>query len=190
MTPDAIFNHLAAKVGDAVYGFTTEGTKDPYFRVKAEKWPDVAKVLRDDPELAFDFLCNLTAVDWIKQSKIEVVYHLYSYSKLHGAVVKADLPRDKPQIPSCAPLWKAADWNEREQFDLFGVEFTGHPDLRRIMLPDDWPGHPMRKDYKEADAYRGMPTTRPNTLELLPMYDKAPAEEKARSNDGEGGDDE
>jgi NADH-quinone oxidoreductase subunit C len=84
-----------------------------------------------------------------------------------------------------AGVWKAADWNEREQFDLFGVEFIGHPDLRRIMLPDDWPGHPMRKDYKEAEAYRGMPTTRPNTLELLPIYDKAPPEKKLNPEGGE-----
>jgi NADH-quinone oxidoreductase subunit C len=93
-------------------------------------------------------------------------------------VIKVDLPRDKPQVPSLASLWKSADWNEREQFDLFGVEFIGHPDLRRIMMPDDWVGYPCRKDYKEADSYRGMPTTRPNTLELLPLYDKAPPEEK------------
>ena len=178
MDAQSIFNHLAARVGDSVFGFTTEGTKDPYFKVKAEAWLDVAKVMRDDPELQFDFLDNVTAVDWLKQSRIDVVYHLWSYSKAHQAVVKIELPRDKPQVPSVAPLWKAADWNEREQFDLLGVEFLGHPDLRRIMLPDDWVGHPLRKDYKEQDAYRGMPTTRPNTLELLPMFDKAPPEEK------------
>jgi NADH-quinone oxidoreductase subunit C len=161
-----------------VFGYTDQNTKDPYFKVKPERWLDVAKLLRDDPELRFDFLQNVTAVDWIKQSQVQVVYHLYSYPKKHSCVVKADLPRDKPQISSVAGLWKAADWNEREQYDLFGVEFLAHPDLRRIMLPDDWPGHPMRKDYKEAESYRGMPTTRPNTLELLPMYDKAPPEQK------------
>ncbi|HZS42449.1 MAG TPA: NADH-quinone oxidoreductase subunit C [Polyangia bacterium] len=179
MDAKQIFDHLAAKVGDAVSAFTTEGTKDPYFKVTPAKWLDVAKVLKSDPELAFDFLNNVTAVDWLKQGRIDMVYHLWSYSKGHGCVVKAELPRDKPQIASVYSLWKAADWNEREQFDLFGVEFLGHPDLRRIMLPDDWPGHPMRKDYKEAEAYRGMPTTRPNTLELLPMYDKATPDQKA-----------
>jgi NADH-quinone oxidoreductase subunit C len=180
MDPKQIFDHLTAKLGDAVSAFTTDGTKDPYFKVAADKWLEVAKTLRDDPELDFDFLNNVTAVDWLKQGRIDVVYHLWSYGKKHGCVVKVELPRDKPRVPSVAPLWKAADWNEREQFDLFGVEFLGHPDLRRIMLPDDWPGHPMRKDYKEAESYRGMPTTRPNTLELLPMYDKAPAADKAK----------
>ncbi len=178
MEPKSIFDHLAAKLGDAVHSFTTDGTKDPYFKVVPEKILDVAKVLRDDPELRFDFLHNVTAVDWLKQNRIDVVYHLWSYPKKHGIVMKAELPRDKPRVPSVVSIWNAADWNEREQFDLFGVEFTGHPDLRRIMLPDDWPGHPMRKDYKEAESYRGMSTTRPNTLELLPMYDKAPDPEK------------
>lgn len=178
MDAQSIFNHLGAKVGDAVYDFTTAGTKDPFFKVKADRWLDVARTLRDDPALQFDFMNNITAVDWIKQARIDVVYHLWSYGLKHGCVCKIELPRDNPLLASVAPLWKAADWNEREQYDLFGVQFTGHPDLRRIMLPDDWPGHPMRKDYKEAESYRGMPTTRPNTLELLPIYDKATPEAK------------
>ncbi len=178
MEAQPIFDYLVAKVGDAVYDFTTANTKDPYFKVKPDKWLDVARVLRDDPELRFDFCNVITAVDWLKQNRIDMVYHLYSYAKKHSCVVKAELPRDKPEISSVYSLWKAADWHEREQFDLMGVQFTGHPDLRRIMLPDDWPGHPLRKDYKEADSYRGMPTTRPNTLELLPMFDKATPEKR------------
>jgi NADH-quinone oxidoreductase subunit C len=179
MDAQAIFDHVVGKVGDAAFDLTTTGTKDPYFKVKADRWSEVARLLRDDPQLRFDFLQNVTAVDWIKQNRIDVVYHLWSYPQKHGCVVKVELPRDRPQVASAQPIWSAADWNEREQFDLFGVEFLGHPDLRRIMLPDDWPGYPMRKDYKEAEAYRGMPTTRPNTLDLLPMYDKAPADKKA-----------
>jgi NADH-quinone oxidoreductase subunit C len=180
MDAQAVFTYLQQKCGDAVSDFTTAGTKDPYFKVKADSWLEVATLLRDDPELRFDFMNNITAVDWIKQSRIDVVYHLWSYSKSHGLVVKIELPRDKPQVPSVTPLWPAADWNEREQFDLVGVEFMGHPDLRRIMLPDDWVGYPLRKDYKEQEAYRGMPTTRPNTLELLPMYDKASPEDRSK----------
>jgi NADH-quinone oxidoreductase subunit C len=182
MQPKAIFDHLAQKYGDAVCDFTeaaTPGPKDAFFKVKAERWLEVARALRDEPALRFDFLQNVTAVDWVKQNRIDVVYHLWSYPQKHACVVKVELPRERPQVASVVPVWNAADWNEREQFDLFGVEFVGHPDLRRIMLPDDWPGHPMRKDYKEAEAYRGMPTTRPNTLDLLPMFDKAPADKKA-----------
>jgi NADH-quinone oxidoreductase subunit C len=178
MDAQAIFDHVAQKLGDAVYEPTSTGTKDPYFKAKADRWLEVARLLRDDPQLRFDFLQNVTAVDWIKQNRIDVVYHLWSYPQKHQCVVKVELAREKPQVASVAGVWSAADWNEREQFDLLGVEFLGHPDLRRIMLPDDWPGHPMRKDYKEAEAYRGMPTTRPNTLDLLPMYDKAPPDQK------------
>jgi NADH-quinone oxidoreductase subunit C len=178
MDAKGIYDYVAGKLGDAVSDYTDKGTKDPWFKAKPERWLEVAQLLRDDAELRFDFLNNLTAVDWPKQNKIEVVYHFYSYPKRHACVVKVDLPREKPDVPSLAGLWRSADWNEREQFDLYGVAFIGHPDLRRIMLPDDWPGHPGRKDYKEAESYRGMSTTRPNTLELLPMYDKAPPEAK------------
>jgi NADH-quinone oxidoreductase subunit C len=190
MDAQAIFTYVQGKAGDAVYDFTApmapgakDGTRDAFFKVKADKWLEVAKLLRDDPELDFDFSNNITAVDWVKQNRIDVVYHFWSYGKAHGCVVKIELPRDKPEVASIANLWPAADWNEREQFDLMGVSFLGHPDLRRIMLPDDWVGYPLRKDYKEAEAYRGMPTTRPNTLELLPMYDKATPEQKTSTDE-------
>jgi NADH-quinone oxidoreductase subunit C len=173
MQTQQIFEHLTSQLGDAVYDLTLTGTADPFFKVRAERWREVALRLRDDAELRFDFLQNLTAVDWIKQERIDVVYHLWSYPHRHACVAKVELPRARPQVDSVSSIWSSANWNEREQFDLYGVEFLGHPDLRRILLPDDWPGHPMRKDYKEADSYRGMPTTRPNTLELLPIFDKA-----------------
>ncbi len=173
MDARGIFEIVAGRFGDAVGDFTAEGTRDPFFRVRAARWHEVALALRDDPETRLDFLQNLTAVDWIKQEQIEVVYHLWSYARRHGCVVKVALPRAQPEVPSVADVWPAAEWSEREQFDLVGVAFIGHPDLRRILMPDDWPGHPMRKDYVEATSYRGMPTTRANTLELLPIWDKA-----------------
>ncbi len=178
MDAPQIFARLQSLVGDAVSALTVEGTRDPYCRVVPDKWLEVARALHDDAELRFDFLQNVTAVDWPKQSKIEVVYHLYSYPLRHSFVVKADLPRDKPVVPSVASIWAAADWNEREQFDLLGVGFLGHPDLRRVMMPDDWVGHPLRKDYKEQAKYREMPTSRQSPLELLVVYDKAPPEKK------------
>lgn len=178
MEARAVHDALAGTLGEAVYDFTSDGTKDPFFRVQAARWPEVALRLRDDPALDFRFLQNLTAVDWIKQERIELVYHLWSYAHRHGCVVKIDLPRAAPEVASVAGVWRAAEWYEREQFDLLGVRFCGHPDLRRIMLPDDWPGHPMRKDYVEAPEYHGMPTTRPSTLELLPLWDKAGEEKK------------
>ncbi len=178
MDPAAIFARLQTLVGDAVKDFTTEATKDAYCKVVPEKWHDVAKVLRDDEQLKFDFLQCVTGLDWPKQSILQCVYHLYSYPLKHSFVVKADLPRDNPVIASVADLWAAADWNEREQFDLVGIGFSGHPDLRRVMLPDDWEGHPLRKDWKEPACYREMPTTRVSPLEMLLAYDKAPADKK------------
>lgn len=172
----AIFDLLAGKHGDAVADLTVDAVKDPFFKVKPASWLDVARTLRDTPELGFDFLNVVTAVDWIKQNLIQVVYHLYSYRHRHSIVAKIDLPRDKPQVASVASIWRTANWQEREQYDLLGVEFTGHPELRRLLMPDDWVGHPMRKDYKEAADYRGMPTTRPSPLDLLLAFDKAHAE--------------
>ncbi|HXU68977.1 MAG TPA: NADH-quinone oxidoreductase subunit C [Polyangia bacterium] len=148
---------------------------DEVVRVRADEWRATAERLRAE---GFDFLQNLTAVDWIKDERIELVYHLWSYARRAGCVVKIDVPRAQPEAPSVASVWRAADWYEREQFDLLGVVFAGHPDLRRILMPDDWPGHPMRKDYVEATSYRGMPTTRANTLELLPIWDKSRGETK------------
>jgi NADH-quinone oxidoreductase subunit C len=135
--------------------------------------PALATILRDDPALRFDFLQNLTAVDWIKRDVIEVVYHLFSYPHRHAIAVKVDLPRAAPRVPSVASVWPTADWMEREQFDLLGVVFLNHPDLRRLLMPDDWVGHPMRKDYHEPRSYRGMPTSRPSPLDLLSGYDRA-----------------
>lgn len=179
MDPRAIFDVLAARFGEDVHGFVAaaeagakDGPRDPFFFVKGERLIEVMTALRDDPALRCDFLQNVTAVDWIKDGAFHVVYHLFSYAHRHEVVVKVTVPRERPRLPSVAALWKNADWLEREQFDLLGVVFEGHPDLRRLLMPDDWVGHPMRKDYREAAEYRGMPTTRPSAFDLLLAHDK------------------
>jgi NADH-quinone oxidoreductase subunit C len=177
MEAQALFDRISALVPDGIAApLSSENTKDPFFKVKPERWLEVARALRDTPELAFDFMNVITGVDWIKQNILQVVYHLYSYTHKHAAVVKIDLDRANPQVPSVAGIWSTADWQEREQYDLLGIQFTGHPDLRRLLMPDDWVGHPMRKDYKEATHYREMPTTRPSVLDLLGVWDKAHVE--------------
>jgi|SRR5688572_13499190 len=174
MQAKAIYEKIAALFGDAVSDYTEGGgAKDPFFKVKGDKLVDVMRTLRDDAELHFDYLQNLTAVDWLKQDIMQVVYHLYSYDKRHEIVVKVDVPRKDPVVPSVVELWPTANWLEREQYDLLGVAFSGHPELKRLLMPDDWVGHPMRKDYKEAAEYRGMSTTRYSPLELLVAFDKA-----------------
>src|SRR5882762_7934202 len=111
-------------------------------------------------------LVNFSAVDSCKnQPVMRVVYHLYSYSTRHAFILKVELDRAAPSVPSVESVWKSADWLEREQYDLLGVTFEGHPDLRRIMLPDDWVGNPLRKDYAEQPEYHQISTTRESPLD-------------------------
>jgi NADH-quinone oxidoreductase subunit C len=164
-------DQITARVADRFQGaeaqrhdpaqYKTE-TGVPYFRVAPEKLAAFASFLRDDPELRFDYLMSMTAVDFLPQKakkpkpgdpaeipgRIFLVYHLYSMARNHRAVLKVeDLPRSGARVPSVAAVWPTANWHERECYDFFGVTFDGHPDLRRILLPEDWEGFPMLKDY-------------------------------------------
>ncbi len=147
---------------------------DPYVVVEPGDLFEVMKCLRDDPQLLFDILSCISGVDYLEpdpkkapkagfEPHLEVVYHLQSFRHRHRFVVKLLLPRwqhDKPgelpEVPSVTSLWGAADWHEREVYDLSGVWFTGHPDLRRILLAEDWVGHPLRKDYEFPLEYHGI----------------------------------
>ena len=140
---------------------------EPFLFVDPAAIVDICRFLRDDPALKFEVLSDLTAVDWPKEEKIQLVYHLYSYSQRHQIVLKADLPRENPKIATTEGIWKVANWLEREVYDLFGVIFEGHTDLRRIMLPEDWVGYPLRKDYVEQEEYDGMSTQRAPLVERL-----------------------
>jgi NADH-quinone oxidoreductase subunit C len=109
----------------------------------------ILKYLHDDPLLSFDHLNDLTAVDWMnkKEVRFEVVYNLFSTKYRHRIRIKAQMPENNMQIGTVVPIWVGANWHERECYDMFGIEFFGHPDLRRILMPEDWEGHPLRKDY-------------------------------------------
>ena len=110
---------------------------------------ELFKFLRDDPELDFKFLMDLTAVDYLnrKDSRFEVVYHFYSLKHNHRLRVKVSVSEDDCTIDSVSSLWKTANWYEREVWDLYGIKFNGHPDMRRILLYEEFKGHPLRKDY-------------------------------------------
>jgi NADH-quinone oxidoreductase subunit C len=109
---------------------------------------EVHRFLRDDPETAFDFLSDLTAVDYLGRTpRFEVVTHLFSLSKRHRLRVKVPVDEKECWAHSLVPLWKAANWLEREAYDMMGIRFEGHPDLRRIMMYPEFEGHPLRKDY-------------------------------------------
>jgi NADH-quinone oxidoreductase subunit C len=116
--------------------------------VPREQILDALRTFRDDPVLALDALADLTAVDYLgREPRFEVVYLLNSLTHHHRLRVKAMLPGDDPSIASATPLWNAALWAEREVWDLFGIRFAGHPDLRRILMYPEFEGHPLRKDY-------------------------------------------
>ena len=149
-----IYTRLEQQFPGKVSDFKEE-VQEPYCKVDAPAIVEVCRFLRDDPALKFEVLSDLTAVDWPKEEKIQIVYHLYSYAEKHQTVLKVDLPRDNPKIATIEGVWKVANWFEREVFDLFGVIFEGHSDLRRIMLPEDWVGHPLRKDYVEQGSVGG-----------------------------------
>lgn len=173
---DAIFTALTERFGpDALLGHEADAI-DPWVVVAPDHLRDVCLFLRDTEPLVFDHLNNLTVVDYCEpdpkkasrfpfETHLEVVYHLTSFNHRGRLTLKVSLPRwendepgQLPSIPSVADIWGSADWHEREAFDLLGVNFTGHPNLRRILMPDDWPGHPLRKDYVWPDDYHGIRT--------------------------------
>lgn len=121
----------------------------PYVIVNSGKWFEAAELLRDHEELRLNYLRNVTGID--QETHMEVVYHLLSLHTKQEYCVKVKTDRGAASIPSVTPVWPTANWNEREIYDLLGIDFPGHPDLRRIMMSDDWVGHPLRKDYEPLD---------------------------------------
>ena len=128
-------------------------------QVAKERLVDVATTLRDDPQLKFDHLTDITAVDYLEYNpaggpagegrnpRFDVVYHLYSIGRSQRVRLKVAVEEDDTTVPSVTGLWAAANWAERETYDMYGIEFAGHPNMTRILMPDDWQGHPLRKDY-------------------------------------------
>jgi len=163
MTPAGVHQKIAERFSEAVESFNDK-TLDSYLVVKPGAIIEICRFLKEDPELAFDCLSNMSGVDYLKENKIQVVLHLYSYTHRHKIVVKVDVPRDTPTIPSVEGVWKAANWQEREIYDLLGVVFTGHSDLRRLLMPEDWIGYPLRKDFVEPEEYHGISTRRESLL--------------------------
>ncbi|QDU61933.1 NAD(P)H-quinone oxidoreductase subunit J [Planctomycetes bacterium Pan216] len=173
MNADEIANCLSEEFGDAITGKNVEAM-DPWVEIAPEAIADVAQFCRDDEQLLFDYLRNQSAVDYLItdarkakkleiEPRLEIVYHLHSYPHGHDLVLKVLLPRWKgdvegelPECPTVSHVWAIADWHEREIFDLMGVRFTGHPNLRRILCPEDWVGHPLRKDYEFPLEYHGI----------------------------------
>ncbi len=155
MNATEIHEKLKQQFTDDVLEFKPDAVTEPYIVVRPERIRDIALFISEDPDLKFDYLMSLSGMDY-NDGNLGVVYHLFSMAKRHRMVIKAKVPKDNPQIPSVERVWKSANWHEREAYDLFGIVFQDHPDLRRILLPDDWEGYPLRKDYKVQEYYRGM----------------------------------
>ncbi|MGZ3756041.1 MAG: NADH-quinone oxidoreductase subunit C [Mucilaginibacter sp.] len=153
---------LVEKFGADVIVGEEQGVLQPALLIKPEMIADVCLELRNNPLTYFDFLSCLTGVDYgTEQGRFGVVYHLASIPYQLQLTLKISKENgreehDLPIFPSISSVYRTADWHEREAYDLVGIFFEGHPDLRRILLPDDWEGYPLRKDYKTAEYYKGI----------------------------------
>lgn len=126
-------------------------------RIPAEKIVEVCKIVYEHPECYFDSLSCLTGLDNGKEAgTMEVIYNLYSIPFNQHLMLSVTIPRENPVIDSVSSIWRTANWHEREAFDMYGIHFNNHPDLRRILMPADWEGFPLRKDYQHQESYRGI----------------------------------
>ena len=158
METTEIIKRLQEKLGSAVQRVEAE-VHDPFAVIEPDKLGAAAEFLRNDEELQMDSLMNLSGVHDLKAKQLIVVYHLFSYTHRHKVTLKVELDaaeNEHPEVPTVSHIWRIAEWHEREAWDLFGIKFSGHPDLRRLLLPDDWEGHPLRKDYQAAKYYHGI----------------------------------
>lgn len=162
MTFDEIKDILTARVGNDVVVGEERGGLQPALLIAPDSIVDVCRELRDNPKTYFDFLSSLSGVDYgVDSGRFGVVYHLASIPYRLQLTLKISVEHDRnadelPSFKSVSSVYRTADWHEREAYDLLGIYFEGHPDLRRILLPDDWEGYPLRKDYKTAEYYKGI----------------------------------
>ncbi len=156
MTEQEIYADLATKFGDEIIEFVEEETLNPTVVVKPASIAEVCSYLKDTETLQFDSLMNLAGHDSDGETDLSVIYHLHSTEIDHYITLKVFTNREISIVDSVANIYRTADWHEREAWDLFGIKFDGHPDLKRILLEEDWEGHPLKKDYVAAEFYRGM----------------------------------
>lgn len=169
-TSEEIYNILKEKFGDAIIEHQTEIPVEPIITADPLKIKEIGLFLRDNDELGFDNLALLSGVDDNNGKKVtddegneheegrtlSVYYHLESMSIGHKILIKVSVPIDNPEVQSVELVWRVADWHEREAFDMYGIKFLGHHNLIRILMPYDWEGFPLRKDYKNPEFYQGM----------------------------------
>ncbi len=163
---------LTAHFGPEIILAEDAATLQPHLLVPTARIAEVCRFLHENDQTYFDLLECLTSLDngpgvaTSESGTMEIAYTLYSIPYEHHLTLKIRFPRhskesestpgDLPEVPTVSTVWRTADWHEREAYDLMGIRFTGHPDLRRLFLPEDWQGHPLRKDYTEQEAYHGI----------------------------------
>lgn len=167
MTPQEIADILRAQFGERISEVAVDGPH-PSVTVAPECWPAVARLLRDDARMRFNFLRCISGLDLHPEPWLELVFELISMRpgpasgdlwQAAGLIaIRTRVPREGGSVGTVADVWPAAEWHEREAFDLLGIRFDGHPDLRRILCPDDWAGWPLRKDYEFPKEYHGIPS--------------------------------
>lgn len=143
-----VLDRLKEKYGDEVLESHADHGDETAI-VKPDKISEIMQFLKDDESTSFEMLMDLTGVDYLgkREPRFEVAYHLYSLSKNHRLRIRVPLEEENPTVHTVIHLWKAAYWMEREAWDLYGIKFDAHPDLRRILLYEEFEGHPLRKDY-------------------------------------------
>jgi NADH-quinone oxidoreductase subunit C len=169
--PEEIYEILKNEFKDLIISIDKDTPTEPIISIDPLQIKTVSMFLRDNIDLKFDSLMVLSGVDDANGTKVKdsdgvdiisggtlsVYYHLHSVYLKHKITLKVSTPRENPQVESVESVWKCADWHEREAFDLYGIVFLNHPDLRRILMPYDWEaGYPLRKDYKNPEFYQGM----------------------------------
>ena len=167
MAPEQICGILKETFASAITEMVLDACR-PFAVVEADSWVSVAMFLRDDPRLGLNFLRSITALDLLADDKLACVYDLMAIPSVSATevmvvpgtfAVRVVTERSEPRIPSVAHVWPAANWHEREAYDMMGIVFEGHPHLERILCPDDWEGYPLRKDYAFPLEYHGIPAT-------------------------------
>lgn len=153
---------LTGHFGEGIVQDAVENVPQPFLVVPSGRLAELAEFLYRDDRLYFDYLANVTAIDnGPAVGTMELIYHFNSIPYGHSLILKVVIVRNReneplPVVPTLSHLWRTADWHEREAYDLMGIHFERHPDLRRILLPTDWEGHPLRKDYQEQAQYHGI----------------------------------
>lgn len=170
MSAEEIYDLLKNKFGDAILEMVTGVPTEPIISVEPLQINLISQYLRDSEELQFNSLMNLSGVDDNNVAKVKnedgsesltdgtlsVYYHLDSLAHKHKITLKVSTNRNNPEVESVTDIWYSANWHEREAYDMFGIKFNNHPDLTRILMPYDWEGFPLRKDYENPEFYEGM----------------------------------